>query len=420
MNNNLTKQEIINKAINFHLQGNIQEATKLYQYCINQGFNDPKVFSNYGTILQNLRKLKEAEISYRKAIELKPNYAKAHSNLGIILRSLGKLQDAELSYRKAIEINPNFAEALSNMGNILSDLGKIKELVQISESTLKSRSINIEYKLLASLRLTIANLLRGDFPETLLNINKTNNLINQGAINNFKDELNKKYSFNFSRFLTSLYPLLEKENLYPDSRKIPHFGESHCISFAHQTLSLSCQLKQIQPVLIAGGKAWHFANSKNNQWKSSLTHQMKNHAYSDKVFISFGEIDCRKDEGILIYAIKNEKNISKICETTIKGYLDYMEEILTPNYSKKYYFGIPAPTIGKELTDELDFKRIKMVRLYNSIFKKEVLSRGSYFLDVYKLTSNKEGLNNNIYMCDDTHLSPKYLSILFENYLCKS
>ena len=166
-----------------------------------------------------------------------------------------------------------------------------------------------------------------------------------------------------------------------------------------------------------GGKAWHFANNKNNQWKDSLTQQMKNHNYSDEVFISFGEIDCRKDEGILTYSIKKNKDISEVCETTIKDYLDYMEEILTPNYSKKYYFGIPAPTRGKELTDELDIKRIEIIKLYNSILKIEVLSRGSCFLDVYALTSNKDGENNNLYMCDQFHLSPQCLSILFKNYL---
>ena len=131
-------------------------------------------------------------------------------------------------------------------------------------------------------------------------------------------------------------------------------------------------------------------------------------------------IDCRKDEGILTYSIKKNKDISEVCETTIKGYLDYMEEKLTPNYSNKYYFGIPAPTRRKESPDELDIKRIEMVKLYNSILKIEVLSRGSCFLDVYALTSNKDGENNNLHMCDRTHLSPKCLSILFENYLHKS
>ena len=109
-----------------------------------------------------------------------------------------------------------------------------------------------------------------------------------------------------------------------------------------------------------------------------------------------------------------------MCEKTVKGYVNYMEKILSLYYSERYYFGVPAPTRRKKLLDDLDIKRIKLIKLYNSILKKEVLSRGSYFLDVYKLTSDNEGLNNNIQMCDDYHLSPKCLSILFENHLCKS
>ena len=122
-----SKEQIIKQAIQFHLNGNIPEAARYYQYCINQGFNDHLVFSNYGGILQGLGQLKEAELSTRKAIELNPNFADAHSNLGNLLRDLGKLQEAELSTRKAIELNPNFANAHSNLGNVLKDLGKLQE-----------------------------------------------------------------------------------------------------------------------------------------------------------------------------------------------------------------------------------------------------------------------------------------------------
>ena len=108
-----SKEQIINQAFQFHSQGNISEAAKLYQYFITRGFKDHRVFSNYGGILQGLGKLQDAEISYRKAIELKPDYAKAHYNLGIILKNLGKLQDAEISYRKAIEFKHDYAEAYS-------------------------------------------------------------------------------------------------------------------------------------------------------------------------------------------------------------------------------------------------------------------------------------------------------------------
>ena len=60
-----SKEQIIKQAFDFHSQGNIQEAAKYYQYCIDQGINDPMVFTNYGVILKNLDKLKEAELSYR-------------------------------------------------------------------------------------------------------------------------------------------------------------------------------------------------------------------------------------------------------------------------------------------------------------------------------------------------------------------
>ena len=77
-----SKEQIINQAFKFHRQGNISEAAKYYQYFINQGFKDHRVFSNYGTILKDLGELQEAELSIRKAIELKPDFANAHLNLG--------------------------------------------------------------------------------------------------------------------------------------------------------------------------------------------------------------------------------------------------------------------------------------------------------------------------------------------------
>ena len=120
-----SKEQLIRQAIQFHIKGDIPEATKCYQYCINQGLNDHRVFSNYGIILQNLGRLKDAELLYRKAIEIKPDLAEAHSNLGFILQNLGRLKDAELSYRKAIEIKPDLAEAHSNLGLILKNQGNL-------------------------------------------------------------------------------------------------------------------------------------------------------------------------------------------------------------------------------------------------------------------------------------------------------
>ena len=59
MTNTPSKEQIINQAFSLHLQGKISEAAKCYQYCLDKGFNDHRVFSNYGLILKNLGKLDE-------------------------------------------------------------------------------------------------------------------------------------------------------------------------------------------------------------------------------------------------------------------------------------------------------------------------------------------------------------------------
>ena len=74
--------------------------------------------------------------------------------------------------------------------------------------------------------------------------------------------------------------------------------------------------------------------------------------------------------------------------------------------NKSWLFNIPD-----ENSAEAD-----LPSLVDSTLKKEVLSRDSYFLDIYTLTSTKDGENNNLYMCDKTHISPKCLSVLFESH----
>ena len=154
---NPSKEQIINQAFKYHSKGNIAEAAKYYQFFIDKGFKDYRVFSNYGVILKDLGKLKEAEASTRKAIEINPDFANAHSNLGNVLRDLHKLKEAAISYRKAIEINPNYAVAHSNLGNVLRDLRKLKE-AEISYR--KAIEINPNYEIAHS---NLGNVLRAKF-----------------------------------------------------------------------------------------------------------------------------------------------------------------------------------------------------------------------------------------------------------------
>ena len=146
LQSNLSKDEIINKAFQYHLQGNIAEASKYYQFFINQGFKDHRIFLNSGEILKDLGRLEEAEIWIRRAISLKPDYAIAHNNLGNILRAKNHLMEAESSYCRAIELNPDFVKAYYNLSTLTStNENKIWVHKLFSESFLKNKSKNDQF-----------------------------------------------------------------------------------------------------------------------------------------------------------------------------------------------------------------------------------------------------------------------------------
>ena len=127
LKNNKDYYQILNQAIKYQTAGNIVQAIQYYEFLIKKGLQESAVFTNYGIILINLGRFKEAVFSIRKAIKLNPRDATLHSNLGGILKNLGRLEEAELSIRKAIELNPNFVDAYSNLGVILKDLGRLQE-----------------------------------------------------------------------------------------------------------------------------------------------------------------------------------------------------------------------------------------------------------------------------------------------------
>ena len=148
LQSNLSKDEIISKAFQYHLQGNIAEASKYYQFFINQGFKDHRIFLNSGEILKDLGRLKEAEIWMQRAISLKPDYAIAHNNLGNILRAKNKLKEAESCYCKAIALNPDFTKAYYNLSTLTStDENKIWQKKLFSESFLKNKSKNDQFNI---------------------------------------------------------------------------------------------------------------------------------------------------------------------------------------------------------------------------------------------------------------------------------
>lgn len=119
-------------AMNFHVQGELDQAIDNYQklLAIKPGY--AQVHYNLGIAFYAQGRLVEAVGCYRQAILLKPDYAAAYNNLGIALKAQGQLEAAVAHYEQAIKLRGHLADAdvYSNLGNALYALGMLDGAVE--------------------------------------------------------------------------------------------------------------------------------------------------------------------------------------------------------------------------------------------------------------------------------------------------
>ena len=133
----LSKEELINKAINLNIKGSINEEAKCYQICLDKGFIDHRIFYNYGILLKKLNKLNEAEIYLRKAIQIKDNFKNIYSFLGEVLKDQGKFDEAKIILKKSIKLNPGNYHDHRNLGGIYFHYGQLEEARIETEQAIK-------------------------------------------------------------------------------------------------------------------------------------------------------------------------------------------------------------------------------------------------------------------------------------------
>ena len=97
-------------------QGDLAQATRLYQTCL---VIDPTFAVGYFNLGMTLKATGQLELSvahYQQAIQLNPNYAEAHQSLAVALLKLGQVGESQVAFRRAIDLhaqsNPSEAERL--------------------------------------------------------------------------------------------------------------------------------------------------------------------------------------------------------------------------------------------------------------------------------------------------------------------
>ena len=135
--NDNNQKNLIDKALDFHKNGKIDEALNLYLELIKNEENNPQLLFLLGTACVQTEKTKEGIDYLKKSLSIKPENFSAHSNLGNAFKNLNRYEEALECYDKAIKINPNFADAYSNRGIILQEMKRFDEALHSYDSAIK-------------------------------------------------------------------------------------------------------------------------------------------------------------------------------------------------------------------------------------------------------------------------------------------
>ncbi len=159
-----TIQQSLERAVQHHQAGRLNEAEPLYRQILERDPNQPDALhmlgvlahqtghhqlsadmigraiqinssvaayhSNYGLAMVTLNRKDTAIAAYRQALALRPNYPEAHNNLGIVLYSLGQYDAAIQHYTRAIGLKPDYIDAYHNFADALAAKGQTEEAIE--------------------------------------------------------------------------------------------------------------------------------------------------------------------------------------------------------------------------------------------------------------------------------------------------
>ena len=189
--------------------------------------------------------------------------------------------------------------------------------------------------------------------------------------------------------------------------EVVHFGESHCLSFAHEQITFDQGIYKIVPSIVFGAKAFHLANDRANPFKTILGTKVKSLQKGRKLIFSFGEIDCRLDEGFLKQKYKDESDMVKNISKIVDNYVSFLYDLVKDDQHEVMLTNVPAPVVLKDRSMKLQKKRAMIIALFNDKLKEKARSVRFKVIDVHSITSDHLGYSNGKFHIDSIHLKPE-------------
>ena len=427
-----------------HEQKKLEEATFAYNKALEIKPDYAEAYYNKGIALHEKGKLEEAVVAYNQALAIKPDYGDSHHNMGNVLHEQGKLEEAIVAYNSALKAKSDYAEGYNNMGNVLKDQGKLEDAIeaykkalvikpdsalaienfqsldiQLSATSLDpsgrfyqtngNRSGDIARRPRYQIQNAIMSFIFEDFYQTSTYLNNFNSC-DRKLLDNLNPK-NKDFCDAYSKFLGKLSKSSWDESSAPSSaEKVYHLGESHCLSYAHRHIQIDGSMFKIAPMITFGAKAYHFSRKTDDPFKAITRANFSSILQRSNLFISFGEIDCRPNEGFIFAASKLNKPVEVLVADTALGYVNWFAELNKDKNHRLFFLNVPAPVYDKKHNAKMNAAVANTVALFNATLKNYVLQHGFNLVDVFKFTVGDGGFSNDLFHIDSKHLGATAIS----------
>lgn len=414
-------------------QGDFTEAIKCFKKDPSLETWDPQIVFDLGLFLKNRGQVKEAMACYQKLLSMKPDHYDANNNLGIIFAEQNKLKDAAVYFERTVALAPEAWRGLYNFGTVRRQLGQYEEALRYFQKTTLAKpdyaeaffNIGIVLRDQEELGRAIDNFkhaisLKPDYPRACSELAIIYWVIGErDSCRQYHNSTSLdspavapkdlKTITAFQKFVSKLLLYAEgHSDQYAGLAQLPvlyAIGDSHSLTLANRVTGLGRDKFVGRSLFVSGCKAWHLGNHEYNEYKYTFEKKTALIPSGATAVVMVGEIDCRIDEGILLYHKKNNNDLVESIRDVVRNYVAYVERVLRSKGIDPIICNIPAPFVdnhGETAKEEV----VYVVKEFNSVLQEVASSMGIKILDIYSISRDKYGVANLSLYLDGCHLLP--------------
>jgi len=454
-------------------QGKIGDAITEYNWVLMRRPDYPDAHVNLGVALMDQGHAEDAVAHFERALALRPDFTSAHMNLGIALRQQGKLGAAMAKFRQALALKPDYVLAHINLGDALWEQGRLDEAIERYEqslvlttgglgegtrnvgpteaiqrlSTLRRQLLLLEDNCVMGLvraecwRRPAANwgsicdaalaqngmtaesrcelMVRKAIGQWLArDLDGLAATLEQCAAVDRHVEFSNANVKNSRAYAGYLGNLLSYARAQPELRagnealpSLPVIGDSHSLAYDGMTVALRGARHRVCARLVMGCKAFHLAADGPSRYRWLFEEIARGLPDGTAAICSFGEIDCRLDEGILPHYRKAGGDLEALVRGQVEAFVASAAGYAAPRRLALTFLNVPAPNFPalrlrrNELIADDEALLTRVIRAFNSALEQQAVCHGHRTVDLHAISAVSPGARH----LDEHHLRPEVL-----------